>query len=415
MNRLLNILLFVNQKNTLNLEIEKGFRLLGRVLTLGKSGNQSEVDFSLPNSQVSVTHCINQLPETIKPDVIVVTSEMVNQLTEWPSTIPKIYIGEDTLNANSIPSLTSIVQISDLEKSSGNTINIPIQNGELSTSVLSECIKICFGQAQNKSFNEFKALIKIAQATTPKERSFVIPILNESPSSPYNINTLLNDLENIEGETICVFNSKEMADKYVSHPRVNKYALLSENVGVGRAWNIGLMMATQATVFILNSDLHLNQNGVNQLEKALHSNERITIVGPCGGFNDFENLKDLHYLENKKLAGPSLVDQISGFYFAVKRKHFSDYSLQFFPEYIPCYMEEWDLAMQMKSHDLLALRVQIDDYAHEWGGTVNSLEKIDCLGSSYEKSEILNSNRLKFVERWKSSFPKMKTNIFLPS
>ena len=40
-------------------------------------------------------------------------------------------------------------------------------------------------------------------------RSFIIPVLDYSPHSPYNINTLLVDLEEIHGEVICVFNSRE--------------------------------------------------------------------------------------------------------------------------------------------------------------------------------------------------------------
>ncbi len=54
-------------------------------------------------------------------------------------------------------------------------------------------------------------------------RSFIIPVLDYSPHSPYNINTLLNDLEDIHGEVICIFNIREVFDKLRDRPRIDKY------------------------------------------------------------------------------------------------------------------------------------------------------------------------------------------------
>jgi hypothetical protein len=62
-------------------------------------------------------------------------------------------------------------------------------------------------------------------------RSFIVPALDYSPHSPNNITTLLNDLEEIHGEVICIFNSHEVFDKFHGHPRIDKYCFNSLNAG----------------------------------------------------------------------------------------------------------------------------------------------------------------------------------------
>jgi len=76
-------------------------------------------------------------------------------------------------------------------------------------------------------------------------RSFIIPVLDYSPHSPYNITTLLNDLEEIHGEVICIFNSHEVFDKLRDHSRIDKYCFNSLNAGVSRSWNIGINLAEE--------------------------------------------------------------------------------------------------------------------------------------------------------------------------
>ncbi len=66
-------------------------------------------------------------------------------------------------------------------------------------------------------------------------RSFIIPVLDYSPHSNYNIETLLNDLENVSGEVICIFNSQEVNDKLREHSRIDKYCFNNLNAGVSRS------------------------------------------------------------------------------------------------------------------------------------------------------------------------------------
>lgn len=260
--------------------------------------------------------------------------------------------------------------------------------------------------------------ISSAPATAPPAqekpgRSFVIPVLDESPASPHNIGTLLEDLEGVEGEVLAVFNDAAMAEKYRGHGRIGRYAILSQNAGVGRAWNIGLMMATTPCVFFLNSDLKLGCSGVEAIERELFARAHAAAAGPCGGFTDFAAGRDLYYLDTKRVGPCTLVDQVSGFYFAVKRDILSRHGLFFHPEYLPCYMEEWDLALQLRASGYCCLRVFADDYGHEWGGSTRARREVDCLGARYALAEVLPANRARFLKRWSGKFP-VPDSIFLP-
>ena len=44
----------------------------------------------------------------------------------------------------------------------------------------------------------------------PLSRGIIIPVLDDSPHSKFNIKTLLDELEDISGEVICVFNGENI-------------------------------------------------------------------------------------------------------------------------------------------------------------------------------------------------------------
>jgi hypothetical protein len=236
-------------------------------------------------------------------------------------------------------------------------------------------------------------------AVTPR-RSFVIPVLDMSPASPYNIATLLADLENIEGDVIVVFNSEEMASKMHGHPRINYSAVLSHNVGVGRAWNIGLAMSEAPVTFILNADVHIEPEMVRALEMGLETLPNAAIVGPQGSFYRFETLRDILYLDKGITAVPVEVDAVSGFLFAVKTDHFARQGLQFDAQYTPCYMEEWDIGLQCKQRGWKCYVVPTTAFDHEWSGSIRALRTIRYMRKEETSFDILARNRLLFKEKW---------------
>ena len=233
-------------------------------------------------------------------------------------------------------------------------------------------------------------------------RSFVIPVLDMSPASEYNIVTLLEDLQDIEGEVIVVFNGQEIAEHLKSHPRITRYAVMKQNIGVARAWNLGLEMAVTPVVFILNADLHLERQAVDQLERALTTLPAAACVGPQGSFVEYPLSRDYIYFDKGSFNTPMEVDAVSGVFFAIRLQHFNDKIIRFENGFTPCYFEEWDLGLQIKRAGLKSYIVPVTDYDHHWSGTIRALREISYYEQSRTAGEILLKNRKFFFNKWRA-------------
>lgn len=232
-------------------------------------------------------------------------------------------------------------------------------------------------------------------------RSFVIPVLDFSPHSPYNIKTLLEDLEKIPGEVICIFNSREVYEALSGHARIDKYCFNNLNAGVSRSWNMGLNMAEGQAVFILNADIHIGLSAVEEMEAYLFALDRAVIVGPQGSFVDYQQLKDLNYFRKGEFNHPIRCHNISGFLFAVHLDRYLKHNLSFDVRYSPCFFEEWDMGLQIFRAGLACYVVPVTDFDHHWG--VSSAEgdrKITYFGRELVRDQILLENRNKFKKKW---------------
>jgi hypothetical protein len=240
----------------------------------------------------------------------------------------------------------------------------------------------------------------VIPSSTKPRRSLVIPVLDMSPASPYNITTLLADFEKIEGDVIVVFNSEEMASRLKNHPRITYSAVMSHNMGVGRAWNIGLAMSDAPVTFILNADVHIEPETVVALEQGLATLPDAVIVGPQGSFYRFETLKDILYLDKGLTPVPVEVDAVSGFLFAVKTDNFARQGLLFDAQYTPCYMEEWDIGLQCRQRGWKCYVVPTTAFDHEWSGSIRALRTIKYMRHEETSSDILERNKKLFKAKW---------------
>ncbi len=231
-------------------------------------------------------------------------------------------------------------------------------------------------------------------------RSFIIPVLDFSPHSPYNINTLLNDLEDIHGEVICIFNSHEVFDKLCDHPRIDKYCFNNLNAGVSRSWNIGINMAEGRTVFVLNADIHLRPLAVSQLESYLLRLDKAVIVGPQGSHLDFKNLSVIKYFKRGTFNGPEQVHDVSGFLFAIHLERFLKHHLMFDVRFSPCFYEEWDMGLQVMQAGLASYIVPVNDFEHHWGASDKEDLSVNYFGREVTREEILATNKERFIAKW---------------
>lgn len=232
-------------------------------------------------------------------------------------------------------------------------------------------------------------------------RSFVIPVLDFSPHSSHNIISLLDDLSNITGEVICIFNSDEVYRTLHAHPRIDKFCYNKLNAGVSRSWNIGINLAEGRTVFIMNADLHVLPSAVEQLESYLGSLANAVMVGPQGSHLDFKNLRITHYFEKGQFKEPVRTHDISGFFFCIHREKFLNHKLNFDAQYSPCFMEEWDMGLQVIQAGLACYAVPVTDFEHDWGiSQSKENNKINYFGREVYRNDILLENREKFIAKW---------------
>ena len=232
-------------------------------------------------------------------------------------------------------------------------------------------------------------------------RSFIIPVLDMSPASEYNILTLLDDLQEIEGDVIVVFNGHEVADQLKDHPRISRYAVMKQNIGVARAWNLGLEIAATPTAFILNADLHVKQQAIDAVEQALYALPDAACVGPQGSFVEYTLARDYIHFDKGTFSRPLEVDAVSGFFFAIKLQHFNDKTIRFENGFTPCYFEEWDIGLQIKRAGLKNYIVPTSDYDHHWSGTIRALREIGYYEKSETAGEIMLRNRHLFLTKWR--------------
>lgn len=259
-------------------------------------------------------------------------------------------------------------------------------------------------------FNEARAVEVDRPAETPIDplhadeqirRSFVIPVLDYSPHSRFNIATLLDDLDNVDGEVICVFNSLEVFETLKDHARIDKYCYNKLNAGVGRSWNMGIDLAEGDAVFVMNADLKISPGVIDKLEEALYSLNNAVIVGPHGSLVDFEKLKVIRYFHKGNFDKPIQTHDVSGFFFCLHLDRFLSKGLRFDPRYSPCFMEEWDMALQVLRAQLACYAVPVDGFEHDWGVSANNTNpEIVYFGRTLRRNDILKANRQRFFSKW---------------
>ncbi len=247
------------------------------------------------------------------------------------------------------------------------------------------------------------------------KRSFVIPVIDYSPASKFNIKTLLDDLEKIEGEIIVIFNSEEVANQLKNDPRIDQYAIMKNNVGVSRAWNIGLHISRTPITFIINSDVHVEKETIAELENALISLPDAVSVGPQGSYFNFYMAQDIQYFDKGSFSNVELVDAVSGFLFGVKTEYFQNGTLVFEDAYTPAYFEEWDLGLQIKKAGLASYVIPLTAYEHEWSGSIRSMKKIHFYDKAETPKEILERNKKIFHAKWKRIAENLNSESLLVS
>ena len=186
------------------------------------------------------------------------------------------------------------------------------------------------------------------EAARPR-RSIVIPVLDYSPNSPYDVVGLLGDLEGFDGEVICIFNSAAVFADLREHPRIDKFSFNKHNVGVARSWNMGLNQAEGDVVFVLNADLKVSLAALGELERYLFQLPNALAVGMAGEMYDMDRLKLRTTYEPGTFSAPLVVDKLSGYAFVLHAGRLHAAGISFDPRLSPFFCEEFDLVLKARA------------------------------------------------------------------
>jgi GT2 family glycosyltransferase len=221
-----------------------------------------------------------------------------------------------------------------------------------------------------------------------------------SPHSPYNIKTLLSDLENIQGEVICIFNSKDVYEELHRHPRINKYCYNNLNAGVSRSWNIGINLAEGKVAFILNADVHIHPQAIEQLESYLFTLDKAVIVGPQGTHIDYEKLSIIRYFKKGTFDEPVQTHDVSGFLLTIHLERFLKQGLMFDVQFSPCFFEDWDIGLQVMKTGLACYAVPVKGFEHHFGASQDVNLSVNYFGREMTRADILAEGRKRFITKW---------------
>jgi hypothetical protein len=137
------------------------------------------------------------------------------------------------------------------------------------------------------------------------------------------------------------------------------------------------------------------------MEHYLFSLPNAVMVGPQGSHLDFRNLRIQRYFQKGGFSRPVRTHDVSGFFFCLDRERFLRNNLLFDVRYSPCFMEEWDMGLQVVLSNLACYAVPVTDFDHDWGVSASrENSKINYFGRDLYRNDILAENRAKFLQKW---------------
>ena len=140
--------------------------------------------------------------------------------------------------------------------------------------------------------------------------------------------------------------------------------LMSENLGYGKANNVGIIKSNTDYVFIINPDTKVTNDKFEKIVSFLN-NQDFAVAAP----QIIESNKI--YKQNKENSNIKKVDQVPGMAMILNKKKFNNV---FFDENIFLYLEEIDLCKRMREQgeNILEINVEIDHLGGQSHGEFDS-------------------------------------------
>jgi len=166
-------------------------------------------------------------------------------------------------------------------------------------------------------------------------------------------------------------NNKKFKEEIENRYKNVKCILSGDNLGMGRANNIGIKFAETDYVFIINPDVILEKNTLNEIYENSKKIKKFSLLSPINSDLNFPNYKGREI--NKNDYSPFQVDYIDGFSMLINKKNFINNI--YFDENIFLYLENDDLCLRVTRQGGLVYIIPTSKVLHTGANTVDSKHK----------------------------------------
>ena len=159
------------------------------------------------------------------------------------------------------------------------------------------------------------------------------------------------------GEDIPIIIVENSSNSKVKIDLENKYknvkcSLVHKNIGMGKANNHGIKLATTDYVFILNPDVILQNNTIDEIIKDVKFIDSFGLVAPISDKIEFPNYK-LDKNQNFDPINPFKVKSVDGYAMLLNLKQLRKIkNFNFFDENFFLYLENEDLCLELNKNDI---------------------------------------------------------------
>lgn len=199
---------------------------------------------------------------------------------------------------------------------------------------------------------------------------------------------------------ICNGNDPELRKFIQNDPRIHRYCINSENVGVARSWNMGAQLAAGRILCYLNDDVSVGKNALESLCDQLDDDINIGEIGPEGSY--WKNCQHDRFVESAERVE---ADVVSGFCFLLRAEIFHQLG-GFDVNFSPAGCEEIDLSYRIRQTGMKCIvdpRVDIKHYHHH--GVSAQRVDITYLGQTIDTETLNKRNLSYFRNKWNGVFP----------
>jgi GT2 family glycosyltransferase len=213
------------------------------------------------------------------------------------------------------------------------------------------------------------------------------------------VNSIKNSIKNFDYEFVFIQNGyNDELTTYLKNILLSspgRLVIISENVGVAKAWNIGMSACDSDLVVISNDDVEFSDLSFDKLMDVINSDPKIAQVGPEGGewhFDKSGNRKGLTEIED--------VDEVSGYFFILRRSAYEDVS-GFDEFYTPAGVEEIDFSFKLRNKGYRCLVVPYTGiFHHGYHGVSAKPQTINFLNKSINTHDLDKKNKKYFLDKW---------------